>query len=361
MESDNLKKLFKKSLLDSKAYFPPVNRKDFVKLDLNESYILNDEILEEIRKIDYFTLSSYPEYGELVSELAGYANRSEEEICLTSGSDQAIQMLLNIFFKEGDQIIIPSPTFFVYFSILNLIEANPKTILYKEEGNKFLFPFKETLGTINSDSKGLLLCNPNNPLGASIPENELIELLEKTSSLGIPVIIDEAYYEFSGYTSAGLLDRFKNLIILRSFSKSFGLAGVRLGYILANKNIIDELIKLRLPWAVNHFAVHAGKVVLKRKQHFKEKVEEINSTKKELADFMRENGYKCYDTDTNFLIVKTDNGKNLMEKFKEEGILISDVSHYPHSGELLQNALRIAVPSKDKLELVKKVISINKC
>jgi histidinol-phosphate aminotransferase len=264
-------------------------------------------------------------------------------------------MLLNLFFHKGDEVIVPAPTFFVYFSLLGLIGASAKVIPYKDENDRFTFPLKETLNAITSSSKGLLLCNPNNPLGSSIPEQEMIALVEKAHAFGIPVIVDEAYFEFSGSTAVALLDRYDNLVILRSFSKSFGLAGLRLGYVLAHQNIINELVKLRLPWAVNHFAVHGGIVALKHQKHFKEKITETLETKKSLIDFLEGEGLQCYKSDTNFIIAKFPAVKDLALSLKRHGLLVSDVSHYPHSGDLFANALRITVPSQADFPRVQKI------
>lgn len=356
MKKEKLKKLIHENILDAKAYLPPTDRKNFITLDLNESYhFLNDAIIDELKQFDHFTLSSYPEYAELTAEVARYSSRKTEEVCLTSGSDQAIQMLLNLFFHKGDEVVVPAPTFFVYFSLLELIGTSAKVVLHKDEEDRFTFPFEETLNAITTSSKGLLLCNPNNPLGTSLTEKEMTALLEKAHSLGIPVIVDEAYFEFSGSTAAPLLDRYDNLIILRSFSKSFGLAGLRLGYVLAHKNIIDELIKLRLPWAVNHFAVHAGLVALKHQKHFKEKIVETLEIKKQLADFLEGKGVQCYRSDTNFIIAKFPAAKYLIEALKRRGLLVSDVSHYPHSGDLFINAIRITIPSQADFPRVQQI------
>jgi histidinol-phosphate aminotransferase len=356
MEKEKLEKLIPQNILEAKPYFPPTDRKNFIRLDLNESYhFLSDAIINDLKQFDHFTLSSYPEYAALTAEVARYSGRSSEEVCLTSGSDQAIEMLLNLFFHKGDEVIVPAPTFFVYFSLLELIGASAKVILHKDEEDHFVFPFEETLNAITASSKGLLLCNPNNPLGSSIPEKEMTILVEKAHAFGIPVIIDEAYFEFSGSTAAKLLDHYDNLIILRSFSKSFGLAGLRLGYVLAHKNIIDELVKLRLPWAVNHFAVHGGIVALKHQKHFKEKIAETLETKKSLIDFLEGKGAQCYRSDTNFIIAKFSAAKHLVEALKRRGLLVSDVSHYPHSGDLLANALRITVPSQADFPRVQQI------
>ena len=327
-----------------------------LKLDLNESYhFLNDKIIEELKHFDRRTISTYPEYGPLTTEIAKYAGCRAEQIFLTNGSDQAIELLLRLFFKSGDEVAIPAPTFFVYFSILKLIGAKPKVLLYEAIGNTFKFPAEKTLKALTTKSKGLLLCNPSNPLGSLIAQEQIIRLLDKAKKLKIPVVIDEAYFEFSGQTSVKLLNKYPNLVIIRSFSKAFGVAGLRLGYVLANPEVIKRLAPLRLPWAINHFAVHAGKVVLRHQKYFRGKINEVLETKKKLAQSFREQGIICYDTATNFLTIKVPKAKELVGKFRSAGIIVNEISHYPYADPLLKNGLRLTVPAASDLDYLLKV------
>lgn len=352
----NLKYLIKQSILDAKAYKPPVNRQDWVKLDLNENYsVLNQELLDKMRDFDIFTVSSYPEYQELTPLVAKYAGVSAGYVSLTNGSDQGIQLLLDLFFEKGDVAVIPSPTFFVYYHFLKIKQVIIKDILYTETNGQYKFPLAETLKALDGGVKGLILCNPNNPLGSSIPENELIELLKKTDKLNIPVIVDEVYFEYANADAVKYLADYKNLIILRTFSKAFGLSGLRLGYVIADPEIINELEKLRLAWSVNHFAVHAGITVLKEVPYFKKKLQEQKQLKAELYNLLSAQGLKCYKTETNFLICQRPDYLDLIARLKENGILVNDVSHYPYSGQLLKNAFRINTPSVADFNLLKKL------
>ena len=352
----SLKHLIKQSILDAKAYQPPINRRDFVKLDLNENYsVLNQELLDKMRSFDIFTISSYPEYQELTPLVAKYAGVSEGYVSLTNGSDQGIQLLLDLFFEKGDVAVVPSPTFFVYYHFLKIKQVTIKDILYTEKNGQYKFPLAETLKALAANAKGLILCNPNNPLGSSIPENELIELLKKTDKLNIPIIVDEAYFEYANADAVKYLTEYKNLIILRTFSKAFGLSGLRLGYIIADPEIINEIEKLRLAWSVNHFAVHAGIIVLKEVPYFKKKIQEQKKLKEELYNLLSAQGLKCYKTETNFLICRCPDYLDMIARFKENRILVNDVSHYPYSGQLLKNAFRINTPSAADFNLLKKL------
>jgi histidinol-phosphate aminotransferase len=342
--------------LDAKAYKPPINRRSCIKLDLNENYsVLDEKLLEKMRKFDAFTTSSYPEYQELTPLLAKYASVPEGCLSLTNGSDHGIQLLLDLFFEKGDKVIIPSPIFFVYYHFLKIKEVTIKDVLYTEENGQYKFPFEETLKALDAGVKGLILCNPNNPLGNSIPENELVELIKKTNDLDIPIIVDEAYFEYSNVNATKHLSEYKNLVILRTFSKAFGMSGLRLGYVIADQEIINELEKLRLAWSVNHFAVHAGITVLGEVQYFKKKIQEQKRIKDELYNLLSTHGIQCYKTDTNFLICKHPNYSDLVSHFNDNGILVNDVSHYPYSGDLLKNAFRINTPSEEDLNTLKKM------
>ncbi len=253
---------FQKSIVNSDGWNPPINRRKTIKLDLNESYEMFDgTFLKKLNKIDNFIVSCYPEYDKLIGLISGYAKQPNCNIVITNGADQAIELVLRLFFDKKSNIVIPSPVFFRYDNIFSILGAKARHVFYKEGKNGFVFPIDETLEELEQ-TDGIVLCNPNNPLGSNIDDKDIIKILKRSKKLNIPCIIDEAYFEFYSKTSTPLIKRFNNLIIIRTFSKMFGLAGLRLGYVIANKDIIKQLIKIRGPWSVNHFAVKAGKIVL---------------------------------------------------------------------------------------------------
>lgn len=343
----------KKSILESSAYRPPTGRKHFIKLDLNESHsVLNKHIIEKLKNFDAFVLSGYPEYGELTKKLAAYANVPADHIRLTNGSDHAIQLLVDLFFEKGRTAVVPSPVFFPYYHFLSIKEASITEVLYADLGTHFAFPVEAMLGTIDKNTSGVILCNPNNPLGSSIPEDDLKKIIEKTSECDIPLIIDEAYFEYSSSDATRYLGEYPHLIILRTFSKAFGLAGVRLGYVIAHPDVLNEFDKVRLAWSVNHYAVFAGTVVLGELSHFKEKIQEQKAVRRQMREMLAKKKITCYESDTNFLVAKHPNYAALIARLKAANILTQDISHYPHSGSLLANAFRISLPARHELDAV---------
>ncbi|MCG2700076.1 histidinol-phosphate aminotransferase family protein [Candidatus Parcubacteria bacterium] len=348
---------FNKNIFKAKKWTPPIGREHYIKLDLNENYGLFDKnFLNKFLKIDNFVVSSYPEYNKLLKLLSKYTGQPVENIALANGGDQAIELLLRLFFNKNSVVVMPSPVFSIYDHILETLDVKVKHIAYIDGSDYFKFPIDETLKHLKNSS-GLILCNPNNPLGSFIEKHDLLKLILETNKLNIPCIIDEAYFEFYGQTSAPLIKKYKNLIIIRTFSKMFGLAGLRLGYILANETIIEQLLKIRGPWDVNHFAVFAGEIALKNIGYFFKKLKTFLSIKKELENFLIKQCIKVYKTNTNFLVVKPENKEELLKKLNKNKILVNDVSAYPFNFNLLDNSIRITVPSNKKdLKILKNII-----
>jgi len=345
---------FQKNIVNVKSWIPHVDRKNAVKLDLNENYAMLDSYcLKKLIKFDNFTISCYPEYGKLVALISKYTKQKTDNIIITNGAEQAIELVLALFFSKKNRIVIPSPVFFRYDSVLSLLGAKVKHVFYNKEKNGFSFPISETLKALES-SDGVILCNPNNPLGSPIDNNDILKILKKSKELNIPCIIDEAYFEFYGKTSVKLINKFSNLIIIRTFSKMFGLAGLRLGYVIANRDIIKQLVKIRSPRSVNHFAVKAGETVLQDIKYFKNRLKDVLKIKKDLIIFLKAKGFKVYNTSTNFILINHDKSSDLLKKLKEKNILVNNISDYPFSNSILRDVIRMTLPSANDFIFLKR-------
>ena len=223
-----------------------------------------------------------------------------------------------------------------------------------QHGNWVYFPWSSTLVHILLEADFQLVRTARNKNLINKDEQDRF-YNSTTNELDIPIIVDEAYFEYSNVNATKYLSEYKNLIILRTFSKAFGMSGLRLGYVIADPEIINELEKLRLAWSVNHFAVHAGITVLSEVSYFKKKIQEQKKIKEELYNLLSERGIQCYETDTNFLICKYPNHLDLVSHLSENRVLVNDVSHYPYSGDLLKNSFRINAPSEKDLNILKKL------
>lgn len=339
---------FNGNILNTDRWTPPTGREAFIKLDLNESYALfSNNFLNKYKSFNNFVISGYPEYDKLLKLLSSYSHQPVKNIVLTNGGDQAIELLLRLFLNDETTVLMPSPVFSIYDHILQLLNIRVKHISYIKSTNYFSFPINEVYDNL-SKSNCLILCNPNNPLGSSINEADLLALVSKTNELNIPCIIDEAYFEFYGQTAAELINKYSNLIIIRTFSKMFGLAGLRLGYILANKPVIDQLLKIRGPWDVNHFAVFAAEIALNNLTYFLKRIETILKFRTELESLLVKNSFQFFKTHTNFSVIKSDGKADFIKKLQKQNILINDISNYPFHFGLLRNTVRITIPGNQK-------------
>lgn len=189
----------------------------------------------------------YPGSGpELRKKLGERAGLTGENVVLGNGSTDVINFVIATFVAPGDEVILPDPTFSMYKSRV-LINGGRPVIVPTGEGYKF--DVKKMIAAITEKTKLIFLCSPNNPIGNLMPEEDLIEILEQ----GVPTFFDEAYYELQDemVTRAGLIKRYPHMVVNRTFSKAFGLAGFRLGYVLCDERIANYFNRVKIPWNVS--------------------------------------------------------------------------------------------------------------
>lgn len=299
-----------------------IHEKGVLKLDWNEATIPpSKKVISAI--IDFLSrdnhLNWYPEVGseKLVHELTKYTKISKEQILVTNGSDQAHELVCNAFLNENDEVFIPTPTY-TNFTIWPQMKG-AKNIFY--EINIENPKFEELVNKINSKTTLIYLVNP---YIIKIPQNIINEILEK----GIPTIIDEAYFEFSNYSSINLLNKFDNLIITRSFSKALSFAGMRLGYICSSKKIINELKKIHNFKSVNVLAQIGGEQILKEKNYFKKYVKKVINSTKLIKSELDNSNFRLIATDSGFIILKHKkiNSEKLSKLLEKNKIFVRDLT-----------------------------------
>ncbi len=327
----------------------PEGRGGNITLDLNEGYgSLSKTTIKKITSvISRSNLSRYPEYAGLTKSLATGLKVATKNIFLTNGSDDAIKMLIDLFFKKGDRVALPVPTFFIYNHFLKLKGARVEEVPYLKNNKEFQFPTDDLLASIRKGVAGVILCNPGNPIGVSVSKKTLLKIAEESRKRNIPLIVDEAYIEYSGLTLAPFLRQYPHIVLLRTFSKAYGLAGLRIGYVVAGENITSALARLRLPWSVNNIAVIAAQIVLGDKKSVFLEVKNQKARLGNLALLLKKKGAIIYPTTTNFILCKVENAQRTLASLAKKKILVKDLSHYPSSHGLLKNILRITVPSQE--------------
>src|SRR3989338_3581075 len=330
----------RQAVIEMEAYNPPTsNREGSLRLDFNENtFGCSYNVIRSLRKIKQCTLSTYPEYTKLRKELAKYCNVKADEVIATNGTDEAIKTIIETYIEKGkDEIIIPVPTYAMLKFYAQLNEAVIKEITYNGD---LSFPTEQILGAINNKTKIIVLVNPNNPTGTSINAKDVIKIIEKAKRCNSIVLIDEAYYQFCGKTSIPLIKKYNNLFITQTFSKAFGLAGLRLGYIISNKNNIKIIQKVISPYSVNIIAAICASTALKDTNYIKRYVTEIRTSKKILYKELNNLGIKYYKSDANFVLIKIGiKAAEFCKKLRKKGILVRNRS----SDQLLDGCVRITL------------------
>ncbi len=344
----------RKAVLDMQEYNPPTSgRESYLRLDFNENAEgCSKKVLQALRIIKADTLAAYPEYSRLTKRLAKYCNVSEDEILPTNATDEAIKTVIETYVEKGkDEVIIPVPTFAMFKFYAQLNEAILKEIFYNDD---LSFPTNKVLGSINKNTKIVVLVNPNNPTGTPIKDGDITKIIEKAKNNEALVFIDEAYWQFYGKTSIPLIKKYDNLIVTQTFSKAFGLAGLRLGYIVSNKENIKNMAKALSPYSVNAAAISCGLAALNDREYVKKYAKEVSESKKIVYNELEKLKLKYYPSEANFVLLSL--GKNaalFCKKLKEKGILVRDRSSDP----LLYGFVRITLGTQEQTKRLIAAIS----
>jgi len=344
----------KPEILALAGYTAPPQGTVVAKLNQNENpYDLPEEwkmaIFKQMQQIKW---PLYPEYnpGSLKNRLARRFDINENQILLGHGSNQLLYLIGTSVINPGDRVIITPPTFSLFDLAIRISQGNIVNIAKQSNFSLDM----DTLVPAVKTAKLILLCSPDNPTGTVIALDQLIEILKKSSGL---VLWDEAYVEFGGKSALNLLNAYPNLIISRTFSKAFGMAGLRLGYLIAHPDIIRELQKANIPYNVNLFTLMTANYLLDHQEWMESHVKKIIRDRKKLFDQMQKiPQIKPYHSEANFILFETADKHKTFEALKSRGILIRDVGNKPP----LDHCLRVTVGTPDEnkafLEAIRNIV-----
>ena len=288
-----------------------------VKLGSNENpYGPSPRVAEALATI---SPERYPEPEELIAGIAGYTGLPEEMIVIGAGMDGVMDTLTRLFLEKGDRTFIPTPTF-SYYEILSITAG--ATPIFSPRGQQF-----EITSDVPLETKMAFLCSPNNPTGNVTSEEEVRALLESTKGI---VFLDEAYVEFADISLIRLVERYDNLIVGRTLSKAFGLAGMRLGYGVAPRWIADQYRRAAPPfYGISCATVAAGVAALSDLPFMQRSVKKIISERKRLQKEIN-----SYPSQANFFYLKTESASHeFVERFLARGIIIRDCRSFRGAGE----------------------------
>ncbi len=339
--------LVKESLRNFRGYIPKQAPCE-IKLDANEGKnILLEEVFNEgILLNKDFALNFYPDSNstQLREEISKYVDAKPTNIVAGNGSNELIELIIKTFLDKDEIVLSFIPTFHMYAVFSQIYSAKFIGVKSNED---FSLDIEKLIKKANEvNPKVIFISNPNNPTGYLIKKEELVRLLESTNSI---VVIDEAYFEFCSETMVKEINHYENLIILRTLSKAFGLAGIRLGYMVANENLIEILNGVRSPYNVNYISQYLGIQALKNRDKILTYAELVKQERKILERKLDELGLKSYKSYGNFLFASSDIN-NLGDKIAEKGIQIRG-----YSGNL-DGFYRITIGNKQENEIFIKIL-----
>jgi len=313
---------------------------EILKLNSNENFFVPLDFLRGILKevIEEVDPRVYPrdEIGNLKKAFGEYVNASPEQIVIGTGSDQLIDIVCGMFLRRGDEAIAISPTFSIYRRCTEIQGAVYKPVSLKED---FSLDVEAMLDAVTSRTKLMFLCSPNNPTANQFSRREIELLANEFDGL---VAVDEAYVDFSGDSVVSLVEEFENLIVFRTFSKVFGLAGLRIGCAIANPEFARVMdAKFQMPYSVSLIAVKTALKILNQSETIQEAIKKVKEERERLIEELNSiSGVRAFDSKTNFVLFQVDEPSDVIyERLLEKGIIIRNIGCVLN----YENCLRVTV------------------
>lgn len=307
-----------------RRYHPPLEgRTNKLRLDFNENPIgCSPAVRRALARLSAATISAYPEQETVRRKAARHFGVRPEELLLTNGTDEALSLVVNTFVELGDRVLFVEPTYAMYRFYSELAGARIVAPRYDTE---MRFPWNDVLAELRKRPRVFFLPNPNSPTGNLLSRAELRRILKAATRT--MVVIDEAYFEFSGVTVIPWIRRHKNLIVTRTFSKTTGMAGLRLGCIFVNPEMAATMRKAQSPYPVNVAALAAAEAAMRDRKFIARTVRAVKRGKAELGRGLARLGVKSFPSAGNFLLVYFGaRAKQIVAALERKGILIRDRS-----------------------------------
>jgi histidinol-phosphate aminotransferase len=282
-------------------YSPPTaGRVGKLRLDFNENTVgCSPRVIAALRDgLDAGRLSVYPEYGEAREAVARYFHVDPSELLFTNGTDEAIQVFINTYVDDNQEVLLLRPSYAMYKFYSEVAGARVREVQYPMPGMEF--PLQEVLDSITAETRAVILSNPNNPTGTGISLLAIERILRRASRAA--VLVDEAYYEFSGVTALGEIQRVPNLYVTRTFSKVFGMAAMRLGCMFSHPANIAYLHKAQSPYSVNSLAAEAARAAVEDTGFVEQYVAEVLAARELLCLGLEKLGIGYVPSSANFVL-----------------------------------------------------------
>lgn len=316
-------------------------RRGLLRLDFNEHTVgPSPRVLERLAQVTAEDLARYPDETAARAVVAKhFAFENDVDFVLTSGADEAIRLVCDSYVQRGDRVALLDPGYAMYRFYATLAGADIRAVDVEEDLG---FPVAGMRAEIDRGVRLVVLGDPHNPTGAAVPPGFIAEAAR--SQPETVFLIDEAYAEFAGRASLPLLAQLPNLLVARTFSKAYGLAGLRIGVLAGRRETVDWLARMRSPYAVNALALLAVEAALDDPAWALDYAAEVRASRQELREGLARLGVESHPSEANFVIARFgDTAPLIRRQLRDKGVLVRDRSGHP----LLRGTLRIGVGTRE--------------
>jgi histidinol-phosphate aminotransferase len=333
----------REAVLKMAPYSPPTaGRAGKLRLDFNENTVgCSPRVLEFLRDcLSPAQLAVYPEYGEAKRDVSAFFGVTNEELLFTNGTDEAIQVLINTYIDDDDDVVLLRPSYAMYRFYAEVAGASIREVDYRPES--LAFPLDELLDAITPATRAVFISNPNNPTGTGVDLDAIERILDRAPDAA--VLVDEAYFEFCGVTALPLIAARPNLFVSRTFSKVFGMAAMRLGCLMSQARNIGYLHKAQSPYSVNTLAVMAARVAIQDRAYIENYVMDVLAARELLRHGLERLGIGYYPSQGNFILMKIGpRAIEVRDRLRAVGVLVRDRSYE------LPGAVRVTVGTREQM------------
>jgi histidinol-phosphate aminotransferase len=325
-----------------KEYHPPLGGREALRLDFNENTLAcSPKVREALSRISTGDLTRYPEREPVEAIVAGHLGLAADQIALTNGVDEAIHVLIEAFLEAGDELLLPVPTYTMYEVYASATDAR---VVAVQAADDLQFPFDRLLAAITPRTKIIAIANPNSPSGGVAMRAQLIELARRAPQAVL--LVDEAYFHFHGETVIDLIGVVPNVIVARTFSKAYGLAGLRLGLLAGPVELMRWVRRVLSPYSVNSLALACLPPALEDSTYLDWYVGEVLQARAEFEAALDAAGVRRWPSRANFILVDIGvQHAEFVRLMRERGVLVRDRSSDPGC----DGCVRITVGTREQM------------
>lgn len=333
-------------------YHPPLARREGMRLDFNENTSgCSPRVLQRLTQITAEDLARYPERQPLEALAARHVGLAPEQVLLTNGVDEAIHLLCESYLEPRDEVLIVAPTFSMYEIYA---AATGARVIRVHCDTDFRFPLPELINSITPATRLIAIASPNNPTGTVASREQLLQIA--STAPDVALLVDEAYYDFHGETVITEIETTPNLFVARTFSKAYGLAGLRIGLLCGPTSQMPALRRISSPYNVNAVALLALPAALEDKRHVEDYACQVKQGRQRLTCELGELGIRFWPSQANFLLMKIGaRHHEFVSAMRQRGILVRDRSADPGCDGCVRITLGTQAQTDRLIEVLREV------